>query len=178
MIEFEIDTSSLRQAIIDLANTQPEISKALNTTLRKMASWVRTQSTRGLSKELAVQQKIIRRRLKTAKLKRTGSGASVIVWHGLNPIPLIYLKARETRAGVKASGGRFVAGSFIARAKSGNLQVFKRRGRKRLPIDKQTADIAGKAENYIENKVVEAALFEAQFYKIFEHELQWQTRTR
>lgn len=177
MIDINIDARQLERVVVDLAATETEARRALNSTLRRMASWVRTRSTRGLSAELAIQQKIVRRRIKSTRLQRLGDGASVKVWFGLNQISLIWLQPRQSGAGVKAAGGRFVEGGFIASGKRGGRQVFKRKGRARLPIEKQRAEIEPKANTFLESKVVKSAEFEAQFFKTFEHELKWRTQT-
>lgn len=173
MIDIQIDHGQLERVAVDLAATEADVRKALNSTLRRMAAWVRTRSTRGLSAELALQQKVLRRRIKSARVQRQGDGASVKVWYGLNPISLIYLQPRKSGGGVKAAGGRFVQSGFIA-----NGQVFKRKGKARLPVEKQSAEIETPAGNYLESRVLQAAEFEAQFFKVFEHELKWRTRTQ
>lgn len=178
MIDLDIDAHGLENIIRDLAATEQQAQKALNTTLNKMAAWVRSKSAKGLSNTLSLQQKIVRRRLKSLRLQRRGNSSQIVVWYGLDPIALIYLQARQTKAGVKAYGGRMIKSAFIADGLNGNKQVFKRRGKARLPIDKQVENIADRAEEYIEDKVFDSAEFEARFFKIFEHELQWQTRTR
>lgn len=178
MIELDIDAKGIESIVRDLAATEQQATKALNTTLNKMAAWVRSKSAKGLSSSLAIQQKIIRRRLKSLRLTRRGNSSQIVVWYGLDPIALIYLQAKQTKAGVKAFGGRTVKSAFIAEGQNGNQQVFKRRGRKRLPIDKQVENISDRAQEYIEDHVFDSAEFEARFFKIFEHELQWQTRTQ
>ena len=177
MLNLEIDAAGLERLARDLQATERQAERALRSTLGKMASWLRVRSVRGLSKHLQVQQKILRRRLKSFRVKKTADGSEVTVWYGLDPIALIYMGARETRAGVTAGKHRR-PGAFIARGRSGNRQVFKRKGEGRLPIEKQTLDVQDKAQDYIEDNLLGAAEFEAQFYRTFEHELQWQTRTR
>lgn len=177
MINLEIDAKSLDRLVVDLDATDEQAKKALNTTLNKMATWLKGKSAKGLSGELGMQQKIIRRRIKNIGLTRRGNGSEIAVWYGLNPVALIYLQARQTKRGVKASGGRFVDGGFIANGKNSNRQVFKRRGKERLPIDKQRAEVEDKAGAFIENNLLGASEFDARFFQIFEHELKWQTRT-
>lgn len=178
MINVDIDAHQLAGLIDDLAATEKQAQKALNTTLTKMAAWIKTRSLKGLSAELKIQQKILRRRLKSTRLQKRGDGSQVTVWFGLDAISMIYLQAKETKAGVKASGGRFVKGAFIANGANGNQMVFKRRGAKRLPIEKQTVKIADQTEEYIEDNLITSAEFETRFFQIFEHELKWQTRTQ
>lgn len=176
MIDFEIDSSKLNQLVLDVAATEKQAAKALRSTLNKMAAWMRVRSIKGLSKSLEIQQKIIRRRLKAVKFKQTADGGVAKVWYGLNPVGLIWLGAKQTGVGVQAAGGRVIPGAFIARGKTGKKQVFQRRGSARLPLDKKQAAIKEPSEKYLETGLVGSAQFEAQFWKVFEHELQWQTR--
>lgn len=178
LIDLQINAESLQGVVLDLAATEAQANKALNSTLVKMASWLRAKSVKGLSGALAIQQKVIRRRLKSFRLQRKAGGSEITVWYGLDPIALIYLQAKQNKGGVKAYGSRFVQSAFIANGRNGNRQVFKRRGKGRLPLDKQRADIEDRASTYIEDQLVGAAEFEARFFKTFEHELQWRTQTQ
>lgn len=175
MISVSIDAKDLQRAVVDLHATKVEAERALRSTLRKMAAWVRTRSIKGLSTKLKVQQKVIRRRLRSIKARNTPGGAEVSVWYGLNPLALIHLQARQNGRGVRASGGRFVESAFIP--KSGKVkQVFKRVGKGRLPLEKQTAEIQDDAERFLEDGLLNSSAFESQFFKTFDHELKWQTR--
>jgi hypothetical protein len=174
MLALDVRAPDLDRVIKDLAATEKQAQKALNSTLRKMATWLRTRELKGLSKELQLQQKILRRRLKSARLRVTGNGAQIGVWFGLNPVALIYLQPKKRAGGIGASGNRYVPGAFMAKAPAGASQVFKRRGTARLPIDKQEAEVQRDAEPHIERAL--DAEFENQFMKVFEHELQWATR--
>lgn len=175
MIKLEVNPSGLEPAIYELNATEAQAEKALTSTLMKMSKWLRTRSAQGLSKELAVTQKVLRRRLKTMRLSKSIDGPSITVWYGLDPISVIYLGARKTKAGISAGKHRF-PGAFISAGKNGKKQVFKRRGKSRLPIEKQVLDIQDRANVFIEDKLVGAAEFESQFLKTFEHELKWRTR--
>lgn len=176
-IELDLDAQGIHTAIADLQATEAQVNKALGSTLGKMAAWMRAKSIKGLSGELQVQQKILRRRLKSFRMKRTADGGSITVWYGLDPIALIHMGARQNKRGVTA-GKHKRDGAFIAPGRNGGRQVFKRRSGARLPLDKQRLDIKDKAEIYLEDKVIGDVSFEAQFYKFFEHELKWRTRTQ
>jgi hypothetical protein len=176
MLDFAIDSSQLNRLALDLAATEDQAVKALRRTLNRMAAWLRVRSIKGLSSQLQIQQKVLRRRLKAVKFKQLAEGGVSKVWYGLNPVDLIWLGAKQTGAGVQAQGGRFVVGAFKRRGKNGKEQVFKRVGRARLPIEKQSAAIEKPAEQYLEKGLIGSAAFEAQFWKTFEHELKWQTR--
>jgi hypothetical protein len=171
MIDLQIDGHQLDQLVLDVAATEDQARKALRSTLNKMAAWLRVRSVKGLSKQLQMQQKVIRRRLRAVKFKDTPDGGVAKVWYGLNPVGLIYLNAKENSRGVTAQGGRFVQGGFI-----GAKQVFKRVGKGRLPIQKQEAPVQKPAESYLADAGIMSAEFEAQFWKTFEHELKWRTQ--
>lgn len=169
MIELQISEQGISQIVDELGATPQQCAKALRSTLSKMARWLQVRTTKGLSAELQIQQKVIRRRLKKTNIVATSGGFAIKLWYGLNDVSLIHLGARETKKGVTA-GKRKVDGAFIAKG-----QVFKRTGRARLPIEKQVVVIQKQANDYLENAIDEAA-FDAQFFKTFEHELKWQMR--
>lgn len=173
VIDLDINVEQLRVAVADVSATQAQAEKALLSTLAKFAAWLHAKSAKGLSTELGIQQKVIRRRLKKFGLRKRNGGAEITVFYGLNPIALIYLQPKKRAAGISASGGRYVPKGFIAKG-----QVFKRRGAKRLPIDKQVADIKDQADVYIEDNLLGTAEFDAKFFSLFEHELKWRTQTR
>lgn len=175
LVSLDVSALGIDRLVQDLAATEEQAEKALRSTLVKVASWLRTRSVRGLSKELAVQQKVLRRRLKTFRLKKSADGASITVWYGLDPVALIYLGARKTGRGVTA-GKHKRDGAFIAKGANANKQVFKRRGKARLPIDKQVLDINDQAETYLEDKLIGGAELESYFFTVLERELKWRTR--
>lgn len=178
MIELQVDAAGLQQAAREMGATGAQVQQALRSTVGKMTRWARTRSVRDLGKGLVVPQKVLRPRVKARRLQRTARGAEAGVWYGLNPVALIRLGARQTRTGVSARGGRKVQGAFIARARGGGPQVFKRKGRERLPIAMQAADIEARAADYIQDDLAESRAFEQQFRRVFEHEIQWRMRKR
>lgn len=169
MIELNISEQGIAQIVDELGATQNQCAKALVSTLSKMARWLQTRTTKGLSAELQIKQKIIRRRLKKTSIVSTANGYAIKLWYGLNDISLIHLGARETKKGVTA-GKHKVSGAFIAKG-----QVFKRTGKARLPIEKQVVIIQKQANDYLEGAISQRD-FDTQFFKTFEHELKWQMR--
>ena len=61
-------------------------------------------------------------------------------------------------------------GAFIAKG-----QVFKRQGKGRLPLEKQTLEIKEKADSYLDDQAFSNG-YQEQFFKVLEHELKWQMR--
>lgn len=181
MIDISIHADRIDQLVLDLAATEGQVEKALRSTVSKMANWLRARTVRGLSEELKMQQRIIRRRLKATKVKQTANGGIATIWYGLNPVGLIYLGAKQNKAaggGVTTRQGHRhnVPGGFIAKMPNGKEGVFKRRGARRLKIDEQAESIQEPADRYLAQAALMNAEFTAQFFKTLEHEIQWRTR--
>lgn len=174
-------SANINQAIADLSATEDQVRKALNSTMGKMASWLRTRAVKGLSAELKLQQKILRYRLRQYRLRGrvsiSGVDGAAKVWFGLNDIPLARLKPKQTKEGVTAMGGRSVKGAFIANM-FGRPQVLKRVGKARFPLQVQKAEIATASTKYIDHDLVANIEFDRKFLEIFERELKWRTSTR
>lgn len=175
--DIRIDTHELNRLVSDLAVTDRQAQQALSSTLAKMTAWLRGQSSKGLAKAARIPLRVVRRRMKTFRLARSASGSSVTLWYGLNPVGVIYLGAKQTKAGVNAAGGRSYRSAFIKTIKGGR-QVFQRAGRARLPIKKVEAEIEAEANSYFDGDLLGSAEFEERFFRIFEHELQWRMQTQ
>lgn len=176
MFALKIEAGDLDRIVLGLDATAKQAERALRSTLGKMATWLRAKAVKGLSQELHIKQKEVRRRLKSARVKNTPAGASAVVWFGLNPIDMARLGPKKNGGGVTASGYTR-KGAFIAKTKGGNAQVFKRTGKARMPIVKQDVSIKQQSDEYIEARLL-AVEFETYFFTVFERELKWtQTRT-
>lgn len=189
MPELLIDSSGLAAISLELGATPAHCNAALRSTLKRMATWLKALSLRGLPKELDVPLKVLRKRLKTFRLHASSDGTTVTVFYGLDPVALIHMTPKKTADGVQAGQKRHVTGGFIAKAFNGKRQVFKREGAKRImtkgvnagklkqPLVNQKADIKDAAETWIEDKLVGAIAFEKRFFDTFRHELQWRMQT-
>ncbi len=177
LIDIDVHDNEMKQLELDLAATPKEFDRALNSTVNRMARWLKTQSVRGLSSELDIPQKILRRRLKHFRVRRNENSPSITVWYGLNDIYFHDLNPRQTATGITA-GKRTIKSAFIATMKSGKTSVFNRKGKKRLGIQKQTLGIQKKATQFIDKKLFNAMEFNTVFLKTFERELEWRTKTR
>lgn len=172
----DIDGGSIAGLANSFGATEAQVTASLKSTYTKMARWLRAASVKGLSKKLRIPQHILRSRLKSYRLQGGVSGSGEAkVWYGLRDIPLIRLKPRETRKGVRTANGIEVEGAFIAKL-FGRLQVLKRAGKGRTPLRVQYATIYDDAIVYIEDELIGTAQFDAQFFKFLEHELKWRTR--
>lgn len=182
MLTLGLRAEDLERAIVSLGATEDQARKALNSTLGKMASWVRTRSLRAISAETRIPQKVLRSRLKAfyvqARLSHITSDGSTKVWFGLNPIPWARLSPKASRSGgVTALGGRHDPHAFIVNA-NGRLQVLRREGKGRLPLKVIAEGISSEADAFIARFVVATTEFEDQFFRVFERELRWRTSTR
>jgi len=177
-LSIDINDAGIRGLINLFGATEEQVEAALRSTYGKVARMLRTRAVRGLSPRLGIKQKILRGRIKTFRLQHgvTARGQGAKVWFGLRPISLIRLNAKKTADGVRADGDRFIKGAFIATV-HGRQAVLKRAGKARLPVVVQSADIADKAITYVEDGLIGTAEFDALFFKTFEHELKWRTRT-
>ncbi|QAU25346.1 hypothetical protein EO087_01850 [Dyella sp. M7H15-1] len=171
----------MQTLIRELRATESQAERALRSTMSKMAAWLRVRSVKGLSGHLKIQQKVLRRRLRTYRMQSSLGSAwrtgNMKVWYGLNPIPFADLHPKQTATGVRADGGREVKGAFIARVR-GRPRVFKRTGTARLPLVEEKVPLYDPAIVYIEDVLIGTALFDAHFMTLFEHELTWRTSTR
>lgn len=175
MLTVDIDGQGIHSLADLFGATEKQLQAAMRSTYAKMARWLRTQSVRGLSSKLKIQQKILRSRVRTYRLQHGFDNAEgAKVWYGIKDIAFARLNPKENGKGVRAQGGRFEEGAFIAKL-YGRNHVLKRMGKKRVPLRIVYADIADEAITYIEDTLVGTAMFDAQFYKFLEHELKWRT---
>lgn len=186
-LELDIQPGQLELLAAELDATEAQIQKALASTFTRLARWVRTRATRGLSGDLKVPQKIIRRRIKFA-MRRRRDGFKI--WFGLDPVGLHEMKPRQTATGVTA-GKHKRPGAFLAQGIGGGEPlVFRREGEKRImtrgrykgrlrqPIKRESLDIKEGADRFIEDQILNSTEFSEQFWKIFERELSWRTQTQ
>lgn len=174
--DYHIDTRDLDRVKAMYADMPTVWSKALRSTVGKVAKWLKTKAVKGLSKELKMQQKVLRVRLKAVKVKNTRTGPQAAIWFGLNPVGMQYLGPRKSAKGVSSKATGMRKGAFMVPGKT-NGPVFKRGGKGRLPLEKQTATIKQQTEHFIERQE-HAAEVQIYFMTVLERELQWRTNTK
>lgn len=163
MIELRPALQGLERIAGQLDATPKQVDRALRITTNRMAAWLRRKAGRELSKDLRVGLDVLRYRMKSLRRGFAGNRGSKL-WFGLNPLAVKYLDPRQVARGVKA-GPTFTRGGFMAKG-----QVFKRRGRERLPIDQAVYPIQQQADATLEG-VVASSDFERRFLDTFEREL-------
>ena len=158
--------------------TEAQIRTAAMRAINKTALWIQAKSARKISDEDKVKLKIIRQKLQIVKANRTKLMAFII--DNLRAIMAIKLGTpRQTAAGVTVGHHKF-PGAFIARmpksgatTAAGHVGVFKRKTRKRLPIQEQYIFVGTNASNIIRHYVDNEA--PAVFMRYFEHEISYVT---
>lgn len=175
-LSVDIDEIGLKAIASQFGATPKQVEAAMRSTFGRMGRWARTRAVRGLSAQLNIQQKILRRRVKSFRMQYgvSGGGGSK-VWFGMRPVSLSHLHPRKAGRGVRADGGRYYEGAFIVQAGS-RRRVFKRDGVARLPIREVEVNVVDEMQVYIEDNLVGSPEFELQFFKTLEHELKWRTQ--
>ena len=167
------------------------IREAANHAARVAQRRGRAKMTAGLSVSLAALRRRIKRTTAqgvraSGKVRYSSSRSATnlreaaLVWFGLNPVdpfdlstPPVYSTDRATKqTGVQAGRYRW-DGAFMGRRKRGStgqrsddLAVFMRRGKSRLPIVRQFADIDAKGFEIISGSLF--PLIADEFYRRFE----------
>lgn len=173
MIHFHIDERGLRDVADEIGATDKQVRYALNRALRRTEASLRKLSSKGLTKELQLRTaQALRKRLKTIKLRTAAGGSELGLWYGLNPLPVSSFKGRPKDDPAGAfMGDYFFEGGFVARSSfKGRNTIFKRQGKKRLPIAEQTIAIQDQAIVYIEDEIFVQT--EDIFWQHFRRDLQ------
>lgn len=160
----QFDASDLDRVAMSFGATRKEIDLALRKATIRTTRWLRTQVLRTSSNVVSVSQRNFRKRV-FLRIDKKNHGS---VWVGLNPINLSFLSPRQTRRGVRARS-IFRQSAFIMPSGA----VMKRKGKARLPIEKQALPIAEALEGILQNKVFNSNNVARVFMKEFESNLQW-----
>lgn len=169
-LNFDIDSTQLGAVVAELGATERQVKLAFHAALRRTATTLRTLSARGLASELQLRTiSLLRKRLKTLRLKRGADG--VTLWYGLNDMPASWFKGTPTQDATGASmRGQHVTGAFVARSKyKGRKTMFKREGKSRLHIQEQNLAVGDQALVYVEDRIFSQT--ETIFWKNFTREL-------
>lgn len=169
---FDIDYSQLQRVGDELQASEKQIKFALSAALKRTATTLRTLSARGLKSELELRTiNLLRKRLKTMKLRMSSAGDGVQLWYGLNDMPASWFKGtpKQNASGASMRGQQF-DGGFVAKSKfKGRRTVFKRTSSARLHIQEQNLAVEDKAIVFIEDKIFDQV--EEIFWKHFMRDL-------
>lgn len=131
--------------------TKQEVKDALRDAAKATADDIKNFDAE-LAAALKIRAELLKNRITIRYRYKSGNGT---FWFGLNPINLGSMNAKQDRmiGGGVTAGPVTVAGAFIAKGSKMGGQVFKRGGKSRLPIFKQTYDIADVSRETVRTKV-------------------------
>ena len=148
----------------NIAN-QKVFQKAANRTVRRMGTRFRTTAVKEVRKTYNIKAKTLKDKIRARTYYTEKDGHHWRFYVSGKPMSLIHFAPRQTKKGVsvkikKQSGRKLIRGAFIARDKYGNLRVFNRVGKERLPLDSKytlsipqmfTDEILDKAKKEVED---------------------------
>lgn len=162
-----ISAKGLEKIGEDFGATQKQIAPAMRTAVSRVTKWAGNEAARRIAKATKVTGKVIKGRMRVEIMSKDGVLGRV--WAGLRNISLKDLKPRQTKSGVTAGPAKR-PGAFISKKLGGH--VYKRKGPKRLPIQKEPGlpilDPGMDAMGSLEKEIGE------RLQREFEHQLQWQ----
>ena len=171
-LHFDINLAQLRAIGDELQASEKQIKLALSAALRRTATTLRTLSARGLASELELRTiGLLRKRLKTLKLRMSGNGEGVQLWYGLNEMPVSWFKGKP-KQDYRGAWKRdfYFAGAFVAKSKfKGRDTILKRTGKRRLHIEEETIMVEDRAIVFVEDKIFDQT--EEILWKNFRREL-------
>lgn len=168
----QADAARIRQGLRELP--QRLRGSAVRRALKRSLGTVRTEAVRLVRGEVAsLRAKTVRDQM-TIELAASGTEGDVVI--RARPVPLIEYGARPTKLGVTVQvkrGRRLVRHAFIATMKTGHRGVFRRVGRRRLPIK----ELYGPAViDIVKNHLEKArALGARELLEQLRHEIDWRS---
>ncbi len=165
-------TDNINKVIESINAERKKVEKAAVRALNKTALWIKSQAAREISEEKKINLNVIRKRLRIFKAKT--SRLDVLMRANLYDIRASEVgKMKQTRKGAKVGKHEFI-GAFTATMPRGNSGVFRREGRKALPIQEVKLGLEPEASKIIKELVNYET--EGIFEKYFERELNYITR--
>jgi len=168
-LDMRLDVSETSRAFADIRRRAP---RAIVRAQNRAAKSARTVMVRAVAGDMRLKQSVVRNRIMLELARSIGDSAVIVA--SRRRIPLIQFRARASRRGVRASlpGGKGRYGdAFIATMRSGHRGVFRRRGRRRLPI----AELHGPSVGHVFDRHVAAGESRAReaFHTNLRHELRF-----
>lgn len=161
MLHFDIDWQDLLRIGEDLQASDKQIKFAMSRALRRTEASLRKLSSKGLPPLLGLRTaSVLRKRLKSIKMRAGAGEAGVTLWYGLNPLPVSSFKGTVKQDdGGALQRDFYFEDAFVAKSgKKGRNTIFKRKGKERLPIVEQTITIEDKAFVYIEDEIFDQVI--------------------
>ena len=159
ILSFDFDVAGMEAIRAELGATPEMVRDAMSRALRRTAGTLRKMASKGLHEELQLRSvSRLRRRLKTIRFSRKGSGRELRLWFGLNPIKVSDFRgrARKTAKGVSHHGHEY-QGAFLGTSLTGYQTAFQRKDKARLPIREVDVPIDDTARIFLEDEIFEKA---------------------
>lgn len=157
MIWLGFDNAEVQRVADEFGASEKDLRRAYSRALSRTARAMRTKTRKALREGLDLRAAAIlkaRLRLQRYKAKGRNMGAAR-VWVGSNDLPATAFKGkpRQTATGVSV-GKKVFEDAFVGTSQTSAKQmVFKRKGRARLPIFRETAPVESEVAEILESKV-------------------------
>lgn len=157
MLKLDIDAAEMRRIADDLGASEKDLRLAFSRALSRTSRTLRAQARKNLREGLDLRAaSVLKARLALKRYRPRGSGLGAArLWVGANDMPAHYFKGtpRRTQGGARV-GSRSFPDAFVARAQgAGTRMVFKRVGRERLPIRKETVSVQKEVNEVLDEEV-------------------------
>lgn len=168
-MSINIEVTDYINKVIESINAErKKVKKAAVRALNKTALWLKAKAAKEISEEKKIKLTIMRKRLRIFKART--SRLEVLIRANLYDIKASLMgKMRQTKRGTKIGKHEFI-GAFTATMPRGNSGVFRREGRKALPIQEVKLGLEPEASKIIKELVNYET--EGIFEKYFERELE------
>ncbi|WP_250294729.1 phage tail protein [Wolbachia endosymbiont of Oedothorax gibbosus] len=161
-------SGSIEKVMQSIDAERKKVEKATERALNKTALWLKAKAAKEISEEKKIKLSLIRKRLRIFKAKT--SRLDVLIRANLYDIRASTIgKIQKIRRGSKVGKQQFIGG-FAAVMPRGNSGVFRREGRKALPIQEVKLGLEPEASKIIKELVNYET--EGIFEKYFERELE------
>ncbi|WP_264682710.1 phage tail protein [Wolbachia endosymbiont (group B) of Euphydryas aurinia] len=150
---FNIKTSNnINEIISNIDGKEQKVKLAAIKALNRTALWLKAKAAKEISEEKKIKLSLIRKRLRIFKAKT--SRLDVLMRANLYDIRASEVgKMKQTRKGAKVGKHEFI-GAFTAKMPRGNSGVFRREGRKALPIQEVKLGLEPEASKIIKELVI------------------------
>ncbi|WP_264328461.1 phage tail protein [Wolbachia endosymbiont (group A) of Andrena hattorfiana] len=161
-------SGSIEKVMQSIDAERKKVEKATMRALNKTANWLKSKAAKEISEEKKTKLTIMRKRLRIFKART--SRLEVLIRANLYDMRASFIGSmRQTKRGTKIGKHEFI-GAFTATMPRGNSGVFRREGRKALPIQEVKLELEPEASKIIKELVNYET--EGIFEKCFERELE------
>jgi hypothetical protein len=175
VLRFDIDSVQLRELSERFGASSKDVESAYSRAMKRTAGNIRKLSSKGLQSELGLRNATaLRRRIKEFRFKGRSRSESIVLWYGVNDLPLSAFKGRPVAVpgGIEFNGTKIV-GAFFARPGGKKRGIYQRAGAARYPLIEATMPVADRMMIYLEDEVF--VDIEGLFFRNFASEIKART---